>query len=266
MIFGSLCALCAAAVLGAGLGAFVHPGVAASSVEPPPSGCPAGPGPDQVAAVTLPAQLVLDGQQSTPALVERGTDLLTLRYHVSDTCGHSVQGALVYVTAVPFNQFSIPSEQTTGADGWASLSMVRLGGFPASPRQQLLALFVRARKPGEPLTAGIAARRLFSVSVSLGPAIFLTVTPSTVHRGQLVRIGGSAGDCPVGDTVFIISPAFPATHEFAGVPAVLAKVRTGGRFHATTRIPLHVRVGGYLVTARCGGGNLGVSAQLTVLR
>ena len=49
-----------------------------------------------------------------------------MRYHVSDTCGHSVQGALVYSTAVPFNQWSIPQEQQTGSDGWAELRMQRL--------------------------------------------------------------------------------------------------------------------------------------------
>jgi hypothetical protein len=66
--------------------------------------------------------------------------------------------------------------------------------------------------------------------------------------------------------VTIISRAFPRIHEFAGVPAVLAKVRAGGHFRATTTIPLRRRVGRYVVTARCGGGNLGVLVRLTVLR
>jgi hypothetical protein len=96
--------------------------------------------------------------------------------------------------------------------------------------------------------------------------VFLTVTPAAVHRGHTVLIRGSAGSCPIGDTVTIISRAFPRTHEFAGVPAVLTKVRSGGHFRATTRIPLRRREGRYDVSARCGGGNLGVAARLSVLR
>lgn len=129
-----------------------------------PTGCQ-GNAPLQVAGITPPNRLNIDGQQISPPVVRRGTTTITVRFHVSCD-GKAVQGALVYGAAVPFNQFS-PAEQATGADGWAELRMSREGLFPASDRQQLLVVFARARKPGEPLLGGISTRRLVSFPVSL---------------------------------------------------------------------------------------------------
>ena len=139
------------------------------TTTPPPSapGCPTGTGPVQVAAVKPPARLLIDQQQASPSVVHRGAQQIILRYHVSACGGRSVQGALVYATAVPFAQLSIPGEQPTGSNGFAELSFRTLAGFPASQHQQLLAIFVRARKSGEDLLGGISTRRLFSVPVSL---------------------------------------------------------------------------------------------------
>jgi hypothetical protein len=113
------------------------------------------------------------------------------------------------------------------------------------------------------LAVGIAA---VAAGTALASPISLVVTPTTVHRGAVVTIRGRADGCPRGDTVTIISRAFPRTHNFAGVPAVLTPVRAGHAFRATTRIPRLRRPGRYVVTARCGGGNLGVAAHLRVLR
>ncbi len=144
--------------------------VITAAPAPPPSrgnGCPPGGNPDQVANITSPASLILDSLTSDPSVVTGGVGTLVVRFHVTSTCGGPVQGALVYATATPFNQFAIPPEVPTGADGWAELRFQRLSGFPVSPKQQLIALFVRARKPGESLLAGIAARRLVSLRVNL---------------------------------------------------------------------------------------------------
>ena len=141
--------------------------ITAAAKPPPANGCPAGTGPVQVANVTSPARLLLDAQQTSPAVVNRGAKQLIVRYHVSACGGRSVQGAMVYATAVPFNQLSIPAEQPTNANGWAELDFRMLAGFPVSQKQQLIAIFTRARKSGEDLLGGISTRRLFSVQVNL---------------------------------------------------------------------------------------------------
>jgi hypothetical protein len=130
-------------------------------------GCPAGGNPDQVTAIESPARLIVDGLNSDPAVAGSGTQTLTVRFHVSSTCGGPVQGALVYATAVPYNQFAAPAESATGADGWVTLVFQRRQGFPVSSHQQLITIFVRARKPGENLLAGISSRRLVSLRVRL---------------------------------------------------------------------------------------------------
>jgi hypothetical protein len=107
--------------------------------------------------------------------------------------------------------------------------------------------------------------RALVAATTLAVAPSISVTPATVERGHLVTIRGSADGCPAGDRVTLISRAFRHTHDFAGLPAVFATVRAGGSFRTTTRIPAARRPGRYAVTARCGGGNLGVSARLRVI-
>ena len=142
---------------------------AAPAAPPPPSrggGCPAGGNPDQAASISPPARLLVDSLVSDPKTVTSGVTTLVVKFHVTSTCGGPVQGALVYATATPYNQFAIPPEATTGADGWAELRFQRLSGFPVSSKQQLIAMFVRARKPGESLLGGISTRRLVSIRVN----------------------------------------------------------------------------------------------------
>jgi hypothetical protein len=130
-------------------------------------GCPAGKSPDQVASISPPARLNIDKLTSAPAVVTSGTSEVVVRFHVTSTCGGDVQGALVYGTATPFNQWTVPAEATTGSDGWAEMRFGRLTGFPVSDHQQLIAMFARARNPSEPILGGISTRRLFSIPVNL---------------------------------------------------------------------------------------------------
>jgi hypothetical protein len=115
--------------------------------------------------------------------------------------------------------------------------------------------------------AGVAAAGVLAAAAGgATAAVFLHVAPSPVHRGHRVIIRGNVGSgCPTGDAVTIISKAFAHTHDFAGLPAVFALVRSGGKFGVRPRIPSTKAPGGYSVTARCGGGNLGVSATIHVV-
>jgi hypothetical protein len=149
----------------------VVPGAPPVSQPPPPppptgAGCPAGKAAAPVASVSDPARLVIDRQLAAPTVIPRasGQDV-TVRYRVSDTCGQVVVGALVYATAVPFGQLSTPAEAPTGANGFVSLTFHTLAAFPLSKHQRSVAVFVRARKPGEDLLTGISARRLFAIPV-----------------------------------------------------------------------------------------------------
>ena len=131
------------------------------------NGCPAG-NPKQIAQMSLPTKLVIDKFESNPRVLTSGTQNFQLRVHVTSTspCGGDVQGALVYGTGTPFNQFTI-EEQPTDSTGWASLSFQRLSNFPVNSKQGILAMFLRARKSGENVLGGVTGYRLVSVDVNL---------------------------------------------------------------------------------------------------
>jgi hypothetical protein len=143
----------------------VPTGVIRVAAAPAPTGCN-GNAPIPIASVSLPDRLNIDTQSISPTVVGRSTGSITVRFRVACK-GKAVQGALVLVEAVPFNQFSSPSEATTGADGWATVTMSRDRGFPAARSQELLVIFARARKAGEDVLGGVSTRRLVSFPVDL---------------------------------------------------------------------------------------------------
>ncbi len=136
----------------------------ASTTPPRGNGCPANGNPDQVSQMSLPAKLIVDQFQPQPSNLSRSTESFVLRVHVTSTCGGPVQGALVYGTPTPFNQFG-ETQSNTGSDGWATLSFNRQANFPVNSKQQILAMFLRASKPGENVLAGITGYRLVNVPV-----------------------------------------------------------------------------------------------------
>lgn len=124
----------------------------------PPSGCPAGTGAIPIAQLEPPARLAISTATISPA-VGRGTRMIHLQLGVTACGGRPVQGASVYAAAIPFNQFTV-TQGTTGATGTATLTQTRRSGFPASPHQRLLTVFVRAWRQGEPVTAGVSSSRV----------------------------------------------------------------------------------------------------------
>ena len=139
----------------------------APTPTPPSNGCPAG-NPKQVANMSLPTKLVIDRFEANPRILTSSTQSFQLRVHITSTqpCGGDVQGALVYGTGTPFNQFTI-EEQPTDSTGWASLTFQRLSNFPVNNKQGILAMFLRARKSGENVLGGVTGYRLVSVDVNL---------------------------------------------------------------------------------------------------
>jgi hypothetical protein len=143
----------------------------AAAIEPDLSfntGCPPADqaGPVPITKIVPAARLNIDRNTSSPAVITRSTQRLTLRFHVVACGGKNVSGALVYATPTPFQQFA-GAERATGADGWATITLTRQHYFPATPQQQNLIVFVRARKSGEDLLGGISTRRLVSFRVRL---------------------------------------------------------------------------------------------------
>jgi hypothetical protein len=134
---------------------------------PAPTGCPSGAGVVSITDLSLPAQLTIGGQSVAPGVIGRSSQQINVTVHVTACGGRPVQGAVVYATAVPFNQYTVPVQTPTGADGSVTLAMSQQSGFPAARRQQLMAMFIRASKPGDPELGGVSARRLISFPVDL---------------------------------------------------------------------------------------------------
>lgn len=111
-----------------------------------------------VSSLFPPDRLVIDRVQVSPAVVRQRSPF-TVRFRVRDLHGRVVRGALVQVSAIPFNAVARVPEQATGTDGWATF---RLRPTPSLQLQggSSLVLFVVIRKQGEPPFAGISNRQL----------------------------------------------------------------------------------------------------------
>jgi hypothetical protein len=114
------------------------------------------------------------------------------------------------------------------------------------------------------IVLGLAACLFAVVTAS---AASITVTPTSVPVGGTVTVSGDVID-PSGQVgcqggVTLISGAFAGQGNFMNMD-VEAPTDPAGKFSVVAKILPGVAPGTYTITGRCGGGNLGVSATLTV--
>jgi hypothetical protein len=117
-----------------------------------------------VTSVSLPARLVVDGVRFSPSPVSTRSQPVAIRVHVSDTRGYVVRGALVFVRATPLVT-TTPLEQVTDQAGYVTLTALPKQTFPLK-RGYHVQFFIRARKEGESLLAGVSSRRLVQVATT----------------------------------------------------------------------------------------------------
>lgn len=115
-----------------------------------------------VTSVVLPARLVIDGVHFTPGIVTSRRSPVSVRVHVSDSRGYWVRGALVFARTTPLVT-STPPEQVTNQSGYATLTTFPRSTFPLK-RGYHVQFFLRTRKEGDSLLAGISSRRLAQVA------------------------------------------------------------------------------------------------------
>ena len=110
-----------------------------------------------VNTVNLPDRLVIDRVKFSPNPTRTRAPIVA-RFHVSDSNGRSVSGALVYALGLPYGWTYNAPEQATDSSGWATLTIRPTRHMPLG--RGALVMFVRARKAGDSLLAGVSTRRL----------------------------------------------------------------------------------------------------------
>jgi hypothetical protein len=114
-----------------------------------------------ITSVSLPNRLIIDSIQFTPNPVRSRQTTIQLRVHVVDTRGYVVRDALVFGRSTPILTTSM-ANRPTGQDGWVTLSLAPEPDFPLKNGHNVQ-FFVRARKAGDNVLAGVSTRRLVQV-------------------------------------------------------------------------------------------------------
>lgn len=112
-------------------------------------------------SVKQPDRLVLSGLQFTPTVL-RSRQPFTGRFRVTDNRGYVVRDAIVLVTGVPLGWIFASQEVRTNVDGFAQIQLQPTTRLRLV-RGGSMVMFVRARKEGDDLLAGVSTRRLIRV-------------------------------------------------------------------------------------------------------
>jgi hypothetical protein len=115
-----------------------------------------------VSMIAPPQRLVISNVRFTPTRII-GRQVFVGRFRVTDTRGNVVRGALVYAIGLPYRWVRTAPEAVTATNGWAQITFLPKRAMPL--RRASLALFLRARKPGDSLLAGVSSRRLVQIRI-----------------------------------------------------------------------------------------------------
>ncbi len=112
-------------------------------------------------SVKNPDRLVISGIEFSPSVL-RSRAPFTGRFRVTDTRGYVVRDATMLVTGVPLGWITQPQEVKTNVDGLVTLQLQPTTRLRLV-RGGSMVMFLRARKDGDSLLAGISSRRLVRV-------------------------------------------------------------------------------------------------------
>lgn len=106
-------------------------------------------------------RLVISGVEFSPTVL-RSRAPFTGRFRVTDTRGYVVRDAIVLVTGVPLGWITQPQEVKTNSEGLVTIQL-QPTRFLRLVRGGSMVMFIRARKEGDNILAGISSRRLVRV-------------------------------------------------------------------------------------------------------
>jgi hypothetical protein len=117
-----------------------------------------------IANVSLPERLVISTVTFTPSAIRNRRDVVTMRVKITDTRNRLVQGALVLAEGIPFGRVNTSAETSTDSRGIATITFRPTARLPMI-RNTAVQFFLRARKAGENVLAGVSTRRLVQVRI-----------------------------------------------------------------------------------------------------